>query len=250
MSAISAGSRLRWAAAAAVAVAAVALLLVLFRVPEPTPLAAGDHPKPVVRLMKPDGTNAVLDEETVMHDTMPLFLPTDRNSTVKELPRREPGKTFLDKESPKLGFADTDLNMAKDMPPVVTLNGKPLGKAAPVDALTVDPANQVSLGFGRVDEPPGPLLARGGFVEVTATATGRRVLAEALPVAARPATDKPWQPLEFFAAIDAAGLVRPLVVTEGSRVEEVDVYFRNFLARTFRIGERLPPGFYRIVVGP
>ncbi|MBI4622704.1 MAG: hypothetical protein HY736_05700 [Verrucomicrobia bacterium] len=244
------GNRRRWAAAAGGALVALALLLMLFRAPEPVPSPSTAPPRPVVRLMRPDGTNAALDEETVMHDTTPLFLPTGRNATVKDLPRREPGKTFLDKETLKLGFAGTDLNLAKDLPPVVTLNGKPPGKAAPVDALTADAPGQMFLGFGRTDEPAVASEPRGGFVEIVATATGRRVLAEALPVTARPATDKPWQPMEFFAAIDAAGLVRPLVVTEGSRVEEVDVYFRNFLVRTFRVGERLPPGFYRIVVGP
>jgi hypothetical protein len=229
---------------------ALGVILMLFRMPEPVAPPAAAPLKPVVRLMRPDGTNAALNEETIMHDTTPLFLPTDRNTTVKELPRREPGKTFLDKETLKLGFADANLNLAKDLPPVVTLNGKPPGKAAPVDALTTDAPGQLFLGFGRMDEPGIPLTPRGGFVEVVAAASGRRVLAEELPLAAMPATEKSWQPLEFFAAIDAAGLVRPLVVTEGSQIEEVDIYFRKFLARTFRIGERLPPGFYRIVVGP
>jgi hypothetical protein len=56
--------------------------------------------------------------------------------------------------------------------------------------------------------------------------------------------------MELFAAVDAAGLAAPLLVTEGSRVDEVDAHFRKMLAQTYRIGERLPPGFYRIVVGP
>lgn len=244
------GSRLHWAIGAFGAVIVLVLLLVLFRVPAPPTPPLMAPPNPVVRLMRPDGSNAALAEEAIIHDTMPLFLPTHRNSTVKELPRREPGKTFLDKETLKLGFADADLSLAKDLPPVVTLNGKPPGQAAPVDALTADTPGHLFMGFGRADEAEVSREPRGGFVEVVAAATGRRVWAEALPATARPSTAKSWQPLEFFAAIDAAGLVRPLVVTEGSQVEEVDVYFRNFLARTYRIGERLAPGFYRIVVGP
>jgi hypothetical protein len=59
-----------------------------------------------------------------------------------------------------------------------------------------------------------------------------------------------WAPVEFVARVDAAGLVGPLVVTERSGLEEVDVFFANYLARTLRVGERLAPGFYRICVGP
>ena len=48
----------------------------------------------------------------------------------------------------------------------------------------------------------------------------------------------------------AAGLAGPLVVTESSRVEEVDAHFRRQLRQVFRLGERLAPGVYRVVVGP
>jgi hypothetical protein len=56
--------------------------------------------------------------------------------------------------------------------------------------------------------------------------------------------------MEFVATIDAAGLAAPLMVTTHSGVDEVDVYFKNFLVRTLRVGERLTPGIYRISVGP
>jgi hypothetical protein len=56
--------------------------------------------------------------------------------------------------------------------------------------------------------------------------------------------------MEFMAAVDASGLVGPLVLTVHSDVAEVDAYFGRYLAETFRIGQRLEPGFYRICVGP
>jgi hypothetical protein len=59
-----------------------------------------------------------------------------------------------------------------------------------------------------------------------------------------------WAPLEFLATVEAAGLVAPLTLTGRSGVDEVDAFFRNYLVRTFRLGERLPPGFYRITVSP
>jgi hypothetical protein len=105
-------------------------------------------------------------------------------------------------------------------------------------------------GFGRANEIIHALSPRGGYIEVFSTASGERLWGAPLPPEARPPGDKPWAPCELLAKIDAAGLAAPLIVTEGSRVDEVDAHFKNFLARTYRIGERLSPGFYRIVVAP
>ena len=65
-----------------------------------------------------------------------------------------------------------------------------------------------------------------------------------------PAGQPDWQPAEFLIAVTPAGLLGRPVETVSSDVEDVDVFFRDYLARTLRLGERLPPGFYRVVVGP
>ncbi len=69
-----------------------------------------------------------------------------------------------------------------------------------------------------------------------------------------------WQPLEFMAAVDPAGLVGSLMPTVRS-VTPPDNHFpqldaealqwlEKYLAQKLRVGERLGPGFYRICVGP
>jgi hypothetical protein len=45
-------------------------------------------------------------------------------------------------------------------------------------------------------------------------------------------------------------LIAPLTLTTRSGVEEIDNFYRNYLVRTYRVGERLAPGFYRITVAP
>ena len=52
----------------------------------------------------------------------------------------------------------------------------------------------------------------------------------------RPAV-RPWDPMEFMAAVDAAGLVGPVVPTTRSGVAEVDAYFSRYLAETLRVGQ-------------
>ncbi|MBI5689153.1 MAG: hypothetical protein HZC55_03575 [Verrucomicrobia bacterium] len=191
----------------------------------------------------------MLKAEAEMRDLRPLFLPTKFNVALAE-PRREPGRTLLDEERPTWAFIETDPGLGRELPPVATLNGKPADKAQPTDTLASAMAGVGLVGFGRADRKVAPAPARAGFLEVVAVSTGRTVLAEPLPASMAAPAGKPWEPLELFATIDAAGLAAPLVVTEGSRVEDVDVHFKKALAQTYRIGERLSPGFYRIVVGP
>ena len=42
-----------------------------------------------------------------------------------------------------------------------------------------------------------------------------------------------------------------MVGSEGEEMDEkVDAFFRSFLVKSFRLGERLNPGRYRVLVGP
>ena len=257
MSAVLAGERVRWAVAAGAALLIMAGVLVLFRGPEPvTTLAMGARGVPAprtqakVQLATSATRDSVLAEELSLRDMRPLFLPTEGlNATLPE-PRREPGKTFLDNETLKWNFGEADLDIAAGLPPVATIGGKPAHVASPADVVAGESAAPALQGFGRGAPAIEPVASRGGIVEVVAVATGHRVWAEALPAEARPPGNKAWQPVEFVASVDPAGLTAPLAVTTSSQVEEVDVHYRNFLAQRYRIGDRLPPGFYRITVGP
>ena len=244
----------RWAVAAAGAIAVLVALVTLFRLPPPVTLvppapAAAVTARPIVQMAKATEAD-VLAEEMALRDMRPLFLPTERVNVTLPLPRREPGRTFLDDATLKLGISEAEISISHDLPPAATLGDKPAEKAGAVDALTADQGGIGLPGFGRAEEKIQPLRGRGGFVEVRSAATGRVVLSEVLPLEARPAGDKAWEPLEMLAAVDATGLASPLAITSSSRVEEVDAHFRRFLSRQFRIGERLPPGYYRIVIGP
>jgi hypothetical protein len=257
MSATVAGEKTRWAVAAGAAAAILGVVLVLFRGPEPiTALpvrpAAAPTPKtkPVVQLASPATGDSVLAEELVLRDMRPLFLPTEGLNVALPERRREPGKTFLDNETLKLSFGEADLSIGDELPPVATINGKAAHAAKSLDVLAGEAVAPALQGFGRSAARIEQMEARGGFVEIVAIATGHRVWAEALPVEVRPPGNQAWQPAEFVASVNPAGLTAPLVVTTSSQVEDVDAHFRNFLTRRYRIGDRLPPGFYRITVGP
>jgi hypothetical protein len=191
-----------------------------------------------------------LIDATLMRDLTPLFLPTSRNATVPPPRPREPGKAFLDQEAIRLSFSETAWNFERDWPPAVTLNGRALRDVGPIDVLEGIVPSEALPGVGRSDEELAPLPPRAGFVEVVSARTGERVLAASLDAAVRPPEDRLWAPVEYLAAVAPAGLAVPLAVITRSGVDEVDSFFRDYLARSFRIGERLPPGFYRVTVAP
>ncbi len=97
------------------------------------------------------------------------------------------------------------------------------------------------------------LPGRAGFVEVRDAGTGRIVPGLAVsiePGLKLPGDDRNWRPAEFLVAVTNAGMLGGPVITASSDVEELDAFFRDYLAKNLHLGERLPPGFYRVVVGP
>jgi len=253
MAAVVREDRQRWGVAVAVGTLVMAgfIPLVNFSPAVSThPVPVGESKgRPTVKIARPDETDTLLKEEAELRDLRPLFLPTDRNAALPD-PKLEPGRTVLDSDRLKRSFAESDVQLGAELPPVATVGGRPAAQASPIDALDAEGADPGLLGIGRRETANEPFPPRGAFLEVTALSDGRRVWAERLPSEAGPASERPWNPLEIIAAIDRSGLTSPLIVTEGSRIEEVDLHFKNYLTNFYRIGERLNPGIYRIVVAP
>jgi hypothetical protein len=233
------GTKQRWAFSVSGAVALAGLMLWLFRAAPAinSPVQVGVNRQTVTLVNERD---QAVNDESVLLDPTPLFLPTKWNSTQRELTSREPGGRFQGYDTPKLSFSESELKLGLP-PPIAT-------PAGPAEAVAAAAPTGVLAGFGRTNLAVTAADSRGAFVEVELAATGRKVLTQAVSVV--PPAKAAWQPVEYVACVDAAGLVGPLVVTERSGTEEVDSYFADYLIRSLRVGERFPPGFYRITVGP
>lgn len=239
MTAMLRTTKRRWAVAGAGAAAVGALVVILFRQAAPPSAMPVKTPhRPTVTLV--NAKDQAVNDEAVLLDPTPLFLPTKWNATQRELAPPDPGGRFQGFDAPKLSFAENELKLGLPAPIAVP--------AGPAEAVAADAPTSVLAGFGRVDGPEVGPTARGAFVEIRLASDGRKVLAQAID--GPPPGKGGWAPVEFMARVDAAGLVGPLVVTDRSGLEEVDAFFANYLARTLRVGERLAPGFYRICVGP
>lgn len=189
-----------------------------------------------------------LREELALQDPAPLFLPTRWNSGQAHAPvgeRIEPGRAFRNFD-PKLAFTEDDARIA--LPPLAQV---PESGLEAVTRTARRPALR-ELGHQALDlEPLPPRLA---FLRVSQAGAGQERLAETvlrLPEAATTLLQaEPWTPLELLVAIGPGGIIgRPAVIL-GSGVERVDTWAQDYLVDGARLGARLEPGFYRVVLGP
>lgn len=183
----------------------------------------------------------VLRERAELLDPTPLFVPTGKNFGQGGLPaelQRQPGRVFQDFEA-KFQFAEGGLRgfgLETGLPP----SSLPEILARGNEALFA--------GFGEVETGRDPLGARAGFVAIKSLEAGGLTLNETLPAGAAPAGEFP--PVEFLVTVAPAGLVGEPLLLLGSGAAAVDEHFRTFLMGAYQIDRRLPPGSYRVTIGP
>jgi len=242
------GTARTWLVATIASGGAIALLVTLFRIPKlpPAEAAKTDEKPKVAAVRLAVGSAAgdpLLNEEAMLRDPAPLFLPTGWNAAENALPataRREPVGAF-DGYPAYFRFDQARLDLAMAAPVVVP--------ERPADAFASDKPARPFLGFGQTDVDVAALPSRTAYVEVLSAGEGKVMLAQPLRDV-RPPGEAVWQPLEFLIAVDPAGLVRPPVLTESSTVTAVDEFFQDYLATGLHLGELLGPGFYRVSIGP
>lgn len=227
-----------------------ALLLAVRFVNLPTPPRPPEKPAPPrsgigIASISGEAGSALWSEQSLI-DPDPLFLPTSYNASQPPLPssmRREPGAIFQSL-APKYVYAEDSAPV--EFPDVVRLPD------APVQSLTYGSAQDPYDVLGRFNRTETPLPPRLAVVEIIEMKTGRLLMSVPLnPLeASAQIRTADWRPMELLAAVDTTGLLGRPLLTQGSGVEAIDAFFRQFLATDFHLGERLAPGFYTLRVGP
>jgi hypothetical protein len=234
--------RRRWIWAALGAIAVVIGFLLLFRAPADPAVDPGSavlKSRVPVAVVPQVGFRRVAPEEAALVDPTPLFLPTAWNTAQKEVALPKVGGAFADYPA-RFTYDEMEFrSLAPKKDPAVDFAG----------ALALNAPGAALLGIGRSPVDLPATSRRSAFYEVAPAAGGRVVLAAALAEAKPPGAGT-WEPIEFLAVVNAAGLSAPLVPTVRSKLEEVDTYFANYLTQQVRIGAKLAPGVYRIWVGP
>lgn len=210
---------------------------------EPAAAAAGPVKSPFVRVAGAGAgaANQILREQAELMDPNPLFFPTEWNFGQRPLGeglRRQPGQVFGSFE-PNYAFGEQNLKGYGSETVVVP------ERLADV----VAQGNEAPFaGMGQIDVPSASLAERSGFLEIRDMVSGKTIAAQSLMNLLSPRSD--FAPMEFLAVVSSAGLVGEPILVTGSGWEEVDSFFRSYLVKSFRLGERLNPGRYRILVGP
>lgn len=210
----------------------------------PPPDERGRPEQPFVQLAGA-GTatgSRILQERAELFDPTPLFFPTEWNYgqrplTQKQTRQRLPGEVF--------GSFDEKLPMSEQ-------SIAPYGiELAPVPEKLSDVLGQGDeapfAGLGRIDLQKSTLPVRAGFLRVRDLRNGNDVISQSLTGIQPPRSD--YVPLEFLVVVGPAGLIGDPILTRGSGWDEVDGFFRTYLVRSYHLGERLPPGRYRVLVG-
>lgn len=205
--------------------------------------AVARGPEPFVKLAGAGqgSGSSVLAERAELLDPTPLFIPTSRNYGQGPLPGRvvkQPGQVFGNFEA-KLNFGLSGLanyGAGLEAPPDSLPEMLAAGNAAPL------------AGLGQIDVAATALPERAGFIEVKALKDGS--LSLRAPLADTRLAMADFSPVEFLVLVGSAGLIGEPVITLGSGRDEIDSAVRDYLIRSFRLGERLSPGQYAVSVGP
>jgi hypothetical protein len=229
-----AGEKLRWLAAACGAAVIGFGLLFWFEAPSASSnQAAGSlRHEPLV-------VQRVVAEEAALLDKTPLFLPTEWNTSIKDVSLPKTGGVFAD-FPPAFAHKEGDHSFGVLRSDQEGLRGAILNLERP---------NSAFLSFGQKAQSLQVTPKAVGHLEVYSAKDGIVVIREALTLDLPPETIN-WSPIELMAVVSAAGLVGPPISITRSGRDEVDLYFADFLVKVFRIGEKLSPGVYQIVVGP
>jgi hypothetical protein len=200
-------------------------------------------PPPFVRLagVGPGAGDQVLRERAELFDPTPLFFPTEWNYGQQALPpglQPQPGQVFGSFD-PKLVFTAQKMK---------TYGAESTPAPEKLSDVLVQGNEAPFAGIGQEDTPRSALPERNGFLEVREFGSDKPVVAQILSGLSLARVD--FQPLEFMVVISSAGVVGDMVLMTGSGWEEVDAFFRAYLVKTYRLGERLYPGRYRILIGP
>ena len=206
-----------------------------------TAVAVPRQPAIVLTGVGPSGADQAMREQAALFDPTPLFFPTEWNYGQGSLPdslQRQPGQVF-GSYAPKWSFPEQDLKLSS------AEAGE--GPVRLADVLTQ--GNEAPFaGMGHLEAPHEPLPERSGFVEVRSLKSDKPLIQQALVGLSIPRPD--YSPVEFIVAVSAAGVIGEPVLASGSGWDEVDAFFRSYLVKTFRVGERLNPGQYRVFIGP
>ena len=198
--------------------------------------------KPFLELQKPADYADAIRDQSVLMDPAPLFLPTKWSTA---------GARHV--ISGKLGA--TELSDA--FPPQIEI------EAGMIDPRGKDETTPITAISSKYDDT-GPILKmgqtgnsmknfvfspRGANYEVLDDRSGKKLLEGNIAAQVTEAGDLLWQPAEFWVRIVPEGAFGNPLLAGSSGNDALDSALRKIIASLDRLSS-LPPGYYKVIVGP
>lgn len=211
--------------------------------PKPIP-----EQRPFVRVVSAEAAEVVaqaLQEQSLLLDSAPLFLPTRLNhsQTPVSLPIPDPSPLF------------------KDYAPRITLNADTLLPPSPLESEAVETlrqtaedsllATELTAPFQIWQEPPPlPIRPAVGVCEIRDAGTGELLLLLQWPesILSHPVAGELRQPAQFQLVVQHRSHAAQPLVIRGTGSENLDLLLVQFLQRP-EIAAQLPNGYYTVLAG-
>ncbi|WOO42537.1 hypothetical protein [Rubellicoccus peritrichatus] len=200
--------------------------------------------EPFVKLLpRTVEASGALNESALLSDSEPLFLPTKWNASASPVQT----STTANQASPFDAFA-AEIQMGTDESGTM-FDTKVLIPQSPLEGLELNPGSVFS-SFGQdVSLDVGGRIP-GIKVDVHDYTTGEIQISETLDSSGLTIElPEEWRFVEFRVAVDSLGHVGRPVLVDGTGDESVDRALSDYLHSANAVS-KLPPGYYRIVLGP
>jgi hypothetical protein len=233
-----------WLVASAVTACLIALAVLAWRF---MPVGAVDARQPqrvtpFIALEQQGDSAAMTRDQSLLMDSAPLFLPTRWSTSLAGRVVGGDSGTTADLFAPFASEVVLDASMLRPSARTVSI-----GPAKPA---MYDDMN-VGYLIGRRDDVQKALVLpqRGAFYEVRPAGGGKAVISGSIDTQIAEAGDLVWQPVEFWVRVVQEGVVGVPLLANGSGSDSLDAVLRTIVTNNRKLAD-LPPGYYRIVIGP
>lgn len=180
----------------------------------------------------------ILRDQALIFDTKPIFLPSEWNT--KDIKSNEVDKSLFPDLLAQTTI-DTDMTLSKLIhPEIITV--------LPTDSLKqllnpFEGINQDQLVFSSFNIPKIHVIIKNfidsKLIENYEIESENPILQTQF-----------WGPLEFLVIVDESGPVMPLLISQSSGIEDVDLYFQKYISDPLLKLSRLPKGYYKVMINP
>lgn len=184
--------------------------------------------------------DSILDDQVFIFNTEPIFLPSEWNE-IPLVPTEEIDQ-FLFSDLPP----QTSLYNYQSLSSIITPR---LSILKPLDILDQQPINL----FKGINQNKSEISTSNklkAYLTIENFNDFKTFKTYEIKDKDTPIKDQLWSPLEFLVIIDELVPLIPPLMIQSSGIEEIDIFFKNYISSSLLKLNQLPIGYYQITISP